>query len=165
MKYLKIALRSLVHFRMYTLINVLGLAMSLTCVIIISRYVYNELSVDRFNSKLDRIYVTTCEDSNRPGRLRYTGIYNPNREKSFVDMSEHSGVEKHTLFYRRNDCEISINNRLYNTNLLITDSIFMQILDFPVVSGATNIVRPEEALISETFARKIFGDKNPVGEK
>ncbi|MDR3252557.1 MAG: ABC transporter permease [Tannerella sp.] len=165
MKYLKIALRSLVHFKMYTIINVLGLAMSLTCVVIISRYVYNELTVDRFNKKIDRIYVSTGESSNRPGALVFTGIWNPNKEKSFKDLTEHPGVEKHAVFIKSPDSEISFNNRLYNTDILIVDSSFLQILDYPVISGAANIVRPEDAFISEAFARKIFGDINPVGEK
>jgi ABC-type antimicrobial peptide transport system permease subunit len=139
--------------------------MSLTCVIIISRYVYNELTVDSFNSRLDRIFVTTNEDSNKPGSLRFTGIFNPNNETAFKDLSEHSGVEKHALFRRVPGAEIGIGDRTYTPGVLAVDSAFLQILDYRIVAGAANVVRPEDAFITEEYARKVFGDKNPVGEK
>ncbi|GHT62196.1 ABC transporter permease [Bacteroidia bacterium] len=161
---LKIALRSLIHYKLYSAINILGLAMSLTCVIIISRYVYSELTVDTFNRKLDRIYVTTMEESNKPGVLRYTGISNPNNEKSFMDLSEHAGVEKSVNFIKINDTDIRSENQLYNMDMIVVDSAFLQILDFPIISGAHNVFRPDEALISEAFARKVFGNEDPVGK-
>ena len=50
MKIILLAIRSLMRFRLYTVINVLGLALSLACVIIISRHVYSEATTDHFNT-------------------------------------------------------------------------------------------------------------------
>ena len=58
MKIILLAIRPLMRFRTYTFVNVLGLALSLACVIIISRYVYSELQTDRFYPDLERIYTT-----------------------------------------------------------------------------------------------------------
>jgi ABC-type antimicrobial peptide transport system permease subunit len=160
----KIALRSLMHYKLYSAINILGLAMSLTCVIIISRYVYSEMTVNSFNTRLDRLYITTCEESNKPGELRYNGISNPNKEKSFVDLSEHPGVEKSINFIKIDDTDILLENQPYNMNMIVADSTFLQMLDFPVIAGARNIFRPDEAMLTETFAKKLFGDENPVGK-
>ena len=53
MKIILLAIRPLMRFRTYTFINVFGLALSLACVIIISRYVYSELQTDRFYPDLE----------------------------------------------------------------------------------------------------------------
>ena len=58
MKIILLAIRSLMRFRLYTVINVLGLALSLACVIIISRYVYSEATTDHFNTNHERIYLS-----------------------------------------------------------------------------------------------------------
>ncbi|MDR2469625.1 MAG: ABC transporter permease [Tannerella sp.] len=166
MKLFKIAIRSLLHYKLYSLINILGLTLSLTCVIIIFRYVYSELTVDRFNKNLDRIFITTVEDGMRPDHLRFGGISNPNKEPAFVDLSKNPAVEKHSIFFNMRDKgKLQIDDRDYMANLLVADTCFMQILDFPVITGQKNLSRPEDAFISEVFARKVFGDENPVGRK
>ena len=98
MKFIKLALNSILRFRTYSGINVLGMALSLACVIIIFRYVHGEYTVDRFDKNLDRIYLTTQEYSTNPGVVHFSGISNPNRETTFVDLTEHSGVEKYSHF-------------------------------------------------------------------
>lgn len=165
MKLFKIAVRSLVHYKLYSFINVLGLTLSLTCMIIIFRYVYSELTTDRFNRNLDRIFITTMERDTHPGRLQFGGIYNPNREPAFVDLSKNPGVEKHALFIPMVNNRLQIDNREYTVKLMIADSCFLQILDFPLATGQRNLSRPEDAFVSEDFARKVFGDENPVGRK
>ena len=73
MKILLLAIRSLSRFRLYTIINILGLAMSLACVMIISRYVFRELTVDHFNQNLDRICLGTQHfDSEIKPRFSYS---------------------------------------------------------------------------------------------
>lgn len=59
MKILLFAIRSLMRFRLYTAINILGLALSLACVIIISRYVYSEATTDHFN-KIMSSCISVC---------------------------------------------------------------------------------------------------------
>ena len=58
MKILLLAIRSLFRFRSYTLVNILGLALSLACVIIISRYIYSEATTDHFNKKHEQLYLS-----------------------------------------------------------------------------------------------------------
>jgi ABC-type antimicrobial peptide transport system permease subunit len=164
MKVLKLISRTLLHYGLYSIINLLGLTLSLTCVVIISRYVYSELTVEGFNKHLERLFITTSASSDRPGRLTFSGIDNPNNEKSFVDLSQNPGVEKHSRFFTVRDDDIVVNDQTYAANLLVTDTVFMQITGYLVVAGAPNILHPEDVLISESFAAKIFGKENPLGK-
>jgi len=164
MKTIKLAFRSILHFRMYSGVNIVGLSLSLACVIIIFRYVYGELTVDRFNKKYDRIYVTAQETSDNPGNLTFSGIFNPNKEKTFVDITEHPGVERYTEFTLFEKDEIDVANQKYNATVLAADSNFLKVIDYPVISGIERLSEPNSALITKSFAQKIFGDQNPVGK-
>jgi ABC-type antimicrobial peptide transport system permease subunit len=113
---------------------------------------------------LNRIFITTFEQSTSQGKISYSGIFNPNREKNFVDMSEHPGVERHASFVCINNHEITFDNQTCNVNLLAIDTNFLQILDYSVIAGANNVRRPEDAFITETYAAKIFGKENPIGK-
>ena len=164
MKTIRLAIRSLLHSKMYSGVNMAGLALSLVCVITISRYVHEELTVDRFNKKLDRIYITTWERSSNPGRVEMLGIQNYTRETTFVDLREHPGVETYSQFIWRDKDEIEVNDQKFNATVLIADSNFLKITDYPVTSGIHQLSEPHGALITQQFAQKIFGDQNPVGK-
>ena len=164
MKTLKLAFRSILHFRMYSLANIIGLALSLACVITIFRYVYGEFTVDRFNKKIDRIYVTTMESWENQENIVFSGAFQVIPEKNFNDMIQHSGVEIYSHFLILNSQEIFTGNRKYNVTVLVADSNFFKITDYPIISGINNLSDPNSALISESYGRKLFGDENPVGK-
>jgi ABC-type antimicrobial peptide transport system permease subunit len=159
---IKHSLRTFVHYRLYSLINLFGLALSLTCVVIIVRYIYSELTVDGFNTKLDRIFISTLERKDNPGKLEFLG--GSKDEQYLPVLFKHSGVEKHAPFMYIHNHEIACDNQVYGVNMLVIDSVFLQILDYNVIAGANNIRRPEDAFLTETFAAKIFGKEEPVGK-
>ena len=73
MKQFKTSLRTLYKFRLYSIVNILGLAVSLACVIIIARYVHQEVTVNSFVDELDRTYVMSSEGQS--GQRYYIGVY------------------------------------------------------------------------------------------
>jgi ABC-type antimicrobial peptide transport system permease subunit len=158
----KHSLRTFVHYRLYSIINLLGLALSLTCVVIIARYVYSELTVDGFNMKMDRIYISTLERSSNPGKLEFFG--GGKDEQYLPGIFKHPGVEKHASFMHAHNHEIACDNQVYGVEMLIVDSVFLQILDYSVITGANNIRRPEDVILTETFATKLFGKEDPAGK-
>ena len=164
MKTIRLAIRSILHFRMYSGVNLLGMALSLACVIIIFRYVYGEFTVDRFNKNIDRIYVTTVEISNKPGEKTFFAAIDRSKEKSLVHLTEHPGVEKYATVVMFGNDEIDFNDRKYTATVLSADSNFLKIVDYPVISGADKLSDRNSALITQSFAQKIFGDQNPVGQ-
>ena len=167
LKIIKIAIRSILNFRTYSGINLLGLALSLACVITIFRYVYGEFTVDRFNKNIDRMYVTTRDISTNPGYIYYEGIKSSNwREKTFNDPTEHPGVELFSQFILYGDRkeEIELDNRKYDARILVADSNFLKIMDYPVVFGVDKLSEPHSALITKSYAKKLFGNQDPVGK-
>ena len=164
MKNLRLAIRSLLHFRLYTVINILGLALALTCVIVIARYVHSETTVDRFHKKLDRIYVTIMERDGNSG-FRYTGIDNPNNETTFVDMRPDPAVELSSTFYVMPDDEILSGEKKHTANVLVADTNFFNILDYRVAAGSNDLTAPDNVLLTESFARQLYGETDPLGQQ
>ena len=165
MKILLLAIRPLMRFRTYTLINVLGLALSLACVIIISRYVYSELRTDHFYPDLERLYTTTYETDLHPGELRFSAVYNPNNEKSFSSILEYPAVECASML--RLDDGISCWNKEkeYPCQTLIADSNCFKIVKYPLIAGTNALLKPEEAVITLSYAQKLFGKENVLGKQ
>ena len=160
MKIIKLAFRSILNFRTYSSINLLGLALSIACVITIFRYVYGELTVDRFNKNLDRICLAASETSIIQGELRFRGIYSPN----ISDIGKHPGIEKTSDFIRVDNDHIEVNDQIFNATVLGTDNHFFYLLDYPIVSGAADLGALSNALITQRFAQKVFGEQNPTGK-
>ena len=73
MKIIQLAIRTLCRFKIYTIINIIGLALSMACVIIIFRYVEQELTVDSYIPDRDRIAFQIQEDKSSPGSRFVTG--------------------------------------------------------------------------------------------
>ena len=165
MKIILLAIRPLMRFRTYTFVNVLGLALSLACVIIISRYVYSELQTDRFYPDLERIYTTIYEDDKHPGQTRYAGVSNPNNEKSFSSILEHPGVECATSIRKEDEISCWYNDKEYTSQTLIADSNFFKITRYPLIVGTNTLKNPEDAVITEQYARKIFGKETALGKQ
>ena len=78
MKIIKQAIRTLSKFRLYFTINLLGLVLSLTCGMILLRYIQQEITVDHYVKDLDRVFLTVREFQNQPPILH--GIMNRGNE-------------------------------------------------------------------------------------
>ncbi len=156
----KTALRNLRSNRLYSAINILGLSVSLTAVILIMLWVWDELSYDKFHKNAGDIYKvnalmygdlweTTPPALAVHARAEEPGIVNACRTGIILsDFIEHNGT-----YYYRNEC-------------MAVDSSFFTMFDFPLVEG--NSSRPftddESIILSQSKAKIIFGDKNPIGE-
>ncbi len=165
MKLLILAIRPLLRFRTYTFVNIIGLALSLTCFIIISRYVYSEWQTDHFYPDLDRVFTTICEDDKHPGEIMYCGISNPNKEKTFNSLLEHPGVECASKIRKEEEISYWYNENEYLGKTLIADSNFFHIARYPLLVGTNTLSKPEEAVITEMLARKIFGNESALGKQ
>lgn len=165
MKIIRLAIRTLLRFRLYTGVNIVGLALSLACALIISRYVYQELTVDHFNKKLDRISITINQ---REGdtEWRLSGVENRNKEAAFVDPLQSPMIERHSSMYPFPDDNILVGEQGFNACVYATDSNFLKILDFPLIQGSakTVLTEPTSAVITRSFAQKVFGKENPMGK-
>ena len=87
-------------------------------------------------------------------------------KKNYINPLDIPEIEKRTSFVSLNDVEINIDEKKFNAHVLATDTLFLQLLDYPVLEGdrARLLADPKEAVITSRFAQKLFGKENPVGK-
>ena len=158
MKTLKYSWRFLMRSKSYTIINLLGLACSLACSIILMRYIHRELTVDTHCIDREHVYAI-C--TNTEGNRGLSGLKQYNYDTISIDnrfveaMATYIPLEK--------DYVISGTNRI-PARCLVTDSVFFQLFHYPIVQGKLSLTTPQSALLTEKYARKIFGNENPIGK-
>ena len=158
MKTLKYAWRFLMRSKSYTIINLLGLAFSLACSIILMRYIHRELTVDTHCIDREHVYAI-C--TNTEGNRGLSGLKQYNYDTISID---NRFVEAMTTYIPlEKDYVISGTNRI-PARCLVIDSVFFQLFHYPIVQGKLSLTTPQSALLTEKYARKIFGNENPIGK-
>ena len=164
--YFNVALRNLFKHKLYSLINVLGLSIGLTCFLMISLYVVDELSYDNFHTDAERIYRMDFS-GNINGSEFITALASapagPTMPEEFPEVEESTrlrGSGNWTI--RRKDEDNAYNEE----NVVFVDANFFTFWDFNLINGdaVTCLERPNTLVISQSVAEKIFGDDDPVGE-
>ena len=156
MKTLKYAIRFLMRAKSYTLINLLGLAFSLACSIILLRYLHRELTVDAHCVDRERTVVV----------LRDIGGNQNVSTTKFCDttyISDHQIIRRTNLTLNSNETMI-YENQEYFMNMIYADSSFLQMFNFQAVDGKLELSRPHDALISSDCAKRLFGNEHAVGK-
>ena len=160
--YIKSAYRNLVGNKVYSTINISGLAIGITCCLLISFYVYDELSYDKFFKDSERIYRVALERV-YPTNTRYFGSSPVNLAPVILD--NYPEVEEagrlHRLFFR-NQTIVNLGDRSFiEEKYLFGDENFFKVFSFDFVEGDGNsaLQNPDQVVLSETTARKYFGDE------
>lgn len=156
------SLRSFKRQRAYIIINILGLSIGIACSLLISLYVINEASFDKYNTKKDRIYRAIL--NGKIGGQEVTiatsaAIMGPTMLKEFPE------VEDFLRMSGRGPTVIEYNNQTFTEEHMIeVDSSFFNFFSIPVIKGdPKNLLNaPHKAVLSESTAKKIFGNENPI---
>lgn len=163
--FFKIAWRNLIRNKTYSLINITGLAIGLTCFILISLYVTDELSFDRHHEKGDRIYRIHSLIKVGGSELKLAVSSDPMGAALKKDYPQ---VEQYTRIYGSGGSKVlRKNNDLINEELVAhADSTFFEVFTFPAVNGNTSTAlnEPNTVVISEAAAKKYFGTVNAIGK-
>ena len=161
--YLKIAWRNLWRNKIFSLINVLGLTVGLTACFFIFLYVHFELSYDQFHAKKDRIYRVTC-DVKTPSETIRGGItpwpFGPNMQRDFPEIAAFTRVSTANLLVKKGNVSFQEDQTLF------ADSSLFRVFDFKLLKGdpATALRDVNSLVLSETAAKKYFGNADPIGE-
>jgi len=161
--YLTVALRNLVRHKLYSFINICGLALGLTCVILIALYVRDEMSFDKWVPDSANLYRLD-EDIFLPGRgpilLATSDFPLPALLKD--NLPEVTGM---TRFWPRPKT-VTIGNRAFNQDIAEVDNNFFQLIRLPLLAGdpAAVFAQPDSIVLSQSLARKFFGGADPVGK-
>ena len=161
MKHVLLSLRTIFRFKTYTGINIAGLALSLACVFIIVRYIHQEMTVNHFVPELDRTFLTTVVYNT--GRVNLSESLDESKNPDYLSLVTDPSVERYSRFIMQEEDFVLIDEYRYTVNTLVVDSSFFQLIPYPCLEGTMQLA-PNDALISEEFAKKIFGKKSPIGK-
>jgi putative ABC transport system permease protein len=164
MRFLKIALRNSRKQKLSFLINVVGLATGIACCVMVFLYVEYELGFDRFHEKADRIYRLAVSAS--LGGTDINQTYSSGETFRRV-TSEFPEVETGTRIWRLGTSQAQSGNKsFFESRMLAADSTFFEVFSFPLAEGdsANALTEPNSLVLTESAARKYFGQVDVVGE-
>ncbi len=163
--YLKVAFRSLNKNRVYAVINILGLALGLTVTILVFLFIKDETSYEKHWDGYDRIYRTGLK-ANMMGQVIDAPVScSPMAQAlrtEFTDVETATRIQpgKEEILMRHEQTKVYIKNGIF------ADSTFFKVFNYEFVHGnPTTALKEDNALVlTEETARKLFGDKNAMGE-
>jgi putative ABC transport system permease protein len=159
--YLQVALRNLKRHVGYTLLNVLGLATGLACVLLIGLWMQDELSYDAFHKDADRTYRVVREWNlpqlqstlnATPSALAPTLARNQPQVDAAVRTIAQNGVMQHEMHTH------------VQRDVLFADDGFFDLFSFSVVRGAAVLNRPGTVVLTPETTQRYFGTSDPVGQ-
>ena len=164
--YLSIAWRNLVKHRLFSLINVVGLAIGLASFGLIMLYVQYELSFDRFHEKADRIYRVVAEQT---GNV-YLGTDHFAVTQAILATTlrdELPEVLEAVAIDNSDNILLAVGEaHFYENGLIWAGPSIFKVFTFPLRLGdsATALAEPFSIVLSESLAGQYFGDENPLGK-
>lgn len=164
--YLKTAFRTFSKHRAYTTINVAGLAIGITAFILISAYVQYENSFDRIHNEGDRIYRVESQFY-KDKELTDDWATSSNGYVSAM-MNHFPEIESYARVSMQDDERVIKYGDLKfrEENVFFADSNFFSFFSYPLIAGDVNTVlkEPNTIALSESAAKKYFGETDPVGK-
>lgn len=158
--YLKIALRHLWKHKGFSMINIAGLAIGLTCFLLISLFISNELSYDRWNPQADRIVrpVSDIKFGGSELHMAVSGaVIGPDVAREMPEVQAFCRLRNYGTYLVKRDGEMQQN--FEERELLVADSSFFEVFPLSVIAGnpKTFLQEPNTIAISKTKAEKYFG--------
>jgi len=162
--YLIIAFRNIKKYKIYSFINISGLAIGMACCFLIVLFIQDELSYDRYHAKADRIYrlVDSFDSEGELSRdfALSSAPFAPTLKQDFPE------VEDAVRIVPKRDMVSLGEKKIYEDDLIYADASIFNIFTFPFVKGnpSTALEAPNTVVISEGVARKYFGTKEAVNK-
>jgi len=160
--YIKTAWRKARREKAFAAINLAGLAVGLACGILTTLYVRHELSFDRHHARHDRVYrlVTGVRGGAYEAIAKVPGPWGLTARREIPE------IEEATRFVLMNEVLVGRGGiRSYERGGVYADASVFDVFSFPLLRGdaATALARPGTVVVTESFARRFFGDADPVG--
>lgn len=143
--------------KLYTIINILGLTVSMAFVLILAVYVQRQLSTDSFQENADRIYVITNERTVNMGYWLDKHL-----------RGQFPEIEKSTCVANvSNASEFKIDGETVYGRTIAVDSCFFEMFSYDLAKGSKDDwkISGDRCMLSEEFANAHFGDKDPIGQQ
>jgi putative ABC transport system permease protein len=168
--YLKVAFRSLIKQRVYSIINITGLSVGIASALLIALYVQYEFSYDKYVPNSDNIYKMALERKYPNHSTYYAVVPHSYSEVIAADIPEIKQVARLTA--PNNNVLVTYNDsttekKTFEENFVASaDSNFFKIFQLPFARGSaeTALRNPNDLVITENVAKRYFGDVNPLGK-
>jgi putative ABC transport system permease protein len=161
--YLIIALRTLAKSRLFTALNLVGLAVGMAACLLIAMWVRNETTYDQWLPDAERIFVAQAK-TQYPGKEMETwghasAMMLPKLANDFPQIASYTRL-------LRGERAMRYGARVENQPIVLVDSGFFDVLALPLLEGNTEtaLKRPDQVAVSDTFAKKWFGSNSAVGQ-
>jgi putative ABC transport system permease protein len=159
------AYRNIFRHKVFSFINISGLALGITACLLIGLFVYDEYKFDKFISGGDRVYRVYYEITGDEG-TDYIGttpaMFATTLEQNFPEVEQTLRVMelRSKLLFEKG------NKKMYEGKGIFADSTFFDLfpLSFTHGSAAGALIEPASIVISEDMAERYFGKESPVGE-
>lgn len=163
--YIKLALRNFWKNRSYSLINVSGFAIGIAAAALLLTYSWSELTFDNFHEKKDQIYLVGVQQ--KEGVHEYTGGWTtpptgPALKEYFPEIEN---VVRVCIWFEEIITKRGEKQYVEN-NVVGADSTFFSIFSADLVAGNPDkaLTSPNSIVITESIAKKYFGEKDPMGQ-
>lgn len=159
LNYFKIALRNLVKNRLYSLINVFGLAIGLASCLLIALFVQNETSYDEQWADSDRIY--RVNRTMQGEKYAWTSLYLRDAFSNYF-----SGEIESATRFRTAPQEYRVGNVAFQERIALVDADFIDMFQLEILAGSMEATLSDlrSIALSTEYAERLFGDANAVGE-
>lgn len=142
--------------RLYTAVNFIGLTLALAFVLIVADYTVRQVTVDNYQTKADRIYAVCNEEA------VYSAYY---LQKYLLDR--YPEIESTcAIAFDEGKTPVEIGREKLLASVLYADTTFFRMFDFTLLEGSREeaLAARDNVVLSESFARKVFGTFDPMGQ-
>jgi len=161
--YFKTAFRNFRRNKVFSFINIIGLAIGLTCFMLIAVFVYNELNYDKYPADAKNIYRVNLSVTGNGDVAVYPNVdvaVGAGMKDAFPEIKAFTRISPATDFVKYD------NRQFKEEHLAFADSNFLQIFSIPLIEGSNKnaLTQPNSIVISKAFAKKYFGNDEAVGK-
>ncbi len=160
------AIRNLFHHRIFTAINVVGLAVGMVIFGIFFTSAGIKLNSDQFHKNAENIYTIVQTFHDKESKEIHAA-YTPSPLKDIL-LAEIPDIEKVTRIYNASTMVIKSDEHIfYENKILFADPNFFEMFSFKLISGdpKTVLTNPNSIILSKYNAERFFGDTNPIGKE
>lgn len=164
LNYFRIAFRNIIKDKISSVINIAGLAVGIACFMTLSLFILDEMSFDRFYKNSDRIYrvyIKMLLNGKEDNNSKTPGLLGPTLAQQFPEVQNFTRVGYFGQYLFRYNDKVFTEGNIYGV-----DSSFFDVfsLDFIYGDSKTALIKPNTLVITESAAKRYFGDENPVGK-
>jgi putative ABC transport system permease protein len=162
--YLKIAWRNLLKNKTFSVINIMGLSVGVTCFLLIAFYVLDELNYDKYSAKANHIY--RIDDHVKFGDFTYEGaespaVMGPTFAKDYPQVEGYVRLKNYGSFVVGKGLE-----NIKEEKGVYADSSLFDVFTLPVIAGdpRTALKEPHSLVVTESTAKKYFNSIDVLGK-